>query len=67
MININPDILKEGSYDENFEELPGMFMVDIAITESKESEDDILSGESDMDLVDIVGVGDDDEDKQEED
>lgn len=58
-LNINPDILQEGSYDEYYEELVGMdSVVDIAIMESKEAAEDILNGESDMELVDIVSAGD---------
>lgn len=69
-LNINPDILQEGSYDEYYEELVGMdSVVDIAIMESKEAAEDILNGESDMELVDIVSAGDkvkDDLDEEED-
>lgn len=69
-LNINPDILQEGSYDEYYEELVGMdSVVDIAIMESKEAVEDILNGESDMELVDIVSAGDkvkDDLDEEED-
>lgn len=69
-LNINPDILQEGSYDEYYEELVGMdSVVDIAIMESKEATEDILNGESDMELVDIVSAGDkvkDDLDEEED-
>lgn len=59
MIDINTDILREGSYDEYYEELVGMdSVVDIAIAESKDAVEDLLSGESDMELVDIVSAKD---------
>lgn len=64
---INPDILQEGSYDEYYEELDGMFIVDNSILESKDAVEDILNGESDMELVDIVSNGEDDEEEQDED
>lgn len=64
---INPDILQEGSYDEYYEELDGMFMIDNSILESKDAVEDILNGESYMELVDIVSNGEDDEEEQDED
>lgn len=64
---INPDILQEGSYDEYYEELDGMFMVDNSILESKDVVEDILNGESDMELVDIVSNGENEKEDQDED
>ena len=57
--NINTNILREGKFDQDLFEEPAMVFVDLYNAELNEaSEDLLLGGDSDMNLIDIVMMGD---------